>query len=246
MWCPSCRAEYRAGFTHCPDCDVDLVAERPPEEEPAPTRRATEDFGPSRLADPVEVYVGPPVEVGMMKSVLDGSRIPSEVWNSGMQGAYPGAFPSKLVVGSDDAERATELILAARTGELDLDAVEEKLGSRPSLDPNARLVAIFSGELEDGEEVQALLARRNIASAVVESKDEEVEVDVVVAAELVPVSLAILEAEEQGSLMLEPDDPEYEEGVDVEDLPAPDAPGPPPAGGPIADVKPWWRRRSKG
>ena len=25
MWCPKCKNEYRPGFTHCPDCDVDLV-----------------------------------------------------------------------------------------------------------------------------------------------------------------------------------------------------------------------------
>lgn len=30
MFCPQCRAEYRPGFTHCSDCDVDLV-ERLPE-----------------------------------------------------------------------------------------------------------------------------------------------------------------------------------------------------------------------
>lgn len=29
MFCPLCRAEYQAGFTHCADCDVDLVDERP-------------------------------------------------------------------------------------------------------------------------------------------------------------------------------------------------------------------------
>lgn len=29
MFCPVCRAEYRSGFTHCTDCDVDLVAELP-------------------------------------------------------------------------------------------------------------------------------------------------------------------------------------------------------------------------
>jgi hypothetical protein len=61
----------------------------------------------------------------------------------------------------------------------------------------------------------------------------------------VPVSLAILEAEEQSSLLLEPDEAEYEGGVDVEELPALDTPAPPPAGGPIADVKPWWRRGSR-
>jgi len=29
MYCPNCATEYRPGFTHCADCDVDLVAEPP-------------------------------------------------------------------------------------------------------------------------------------------------------------------------------------------------------------------------
>ena len=29
MFCPQCKAEYRSGFTHCPDCDVDLVENFP-------------------------------------------------------------------------------------------------------------------------------------------------------------------------------------------------------------------------
>ena len=29
MFCPQCQAEYRQGFTHCADCDVDLVWELP-------------------------------------------------------------------------------------------------------------------------------------------------------------------------------------------------------------------------
>lgn len=33
MFCPKCRTEYREGFTKCSDCGVDLVAERPPEEQ---------------------------------------------------------------------------------------------------------------------------------------------------------------------------------------------------------------------
>jgi hypothetical protein len=31
MFCPNCGIEYRAGFTHCNDCDVDLVEELPTE-----------------------------------------------------------------------------------------------------------------------------------------------------------------------------------------------------------------------
>jgi hypothetical protein len=33
MFCPNCGVEYRPGFTHCNDCDVDLVEELPGEEE---------------------------------------------------------------------------------------------------------------------------------------------------------------------------------------------------------------------
>jgi hypothetical protein len=29
MFCPDCGAEYRPGFTHCTDCDVDLESELP-------------------------------------------------------------------------------------------------------------------------------------------------------------------------------------------------------------------------
>ena len=36
MFCPQCKAEYRPGFTRCADCDVDLVHELPPIEEPPP------------------------------------------------------------------------------------------------------------------------------------------------------------------------------------------------------------------
>jgi len=32
MYCPQCKAEYRAGFTHCADCDVDLVHAFPEED----------------------------------------------------------------------------------------------------------------------------------------------------------------------------------------------------------------------
>jgi hypothetical protein len=34
MFCPKCRSEYRPGFTRCKDCDVTLVAELRPEEDP--------------------------------------------------------------------------------------------------------------------------------------------------------------------------------------------------------------------
>lgn len=42
MFCPVCKAEYRQGFTHCADCDVDLVWELPKE---ALEVRATAEIG---------------------------------------------------------------------------------------------------------------------------------------------------------------------------------------------------------
>ena len=33
MFCPVCKYEFRRGFTHCNQCDVDLVEALPPEEE---------------------------------------------------------------------------------------------------------------------------------------------------------------------------------------------------------------------
>lgn len=46
MFCPVCKYEFRRGFTHCNECDVDLVDALPPEEEvdhTAPTAAATLD-----------------------------------------------------------------------------------------------------------------------------------------------------------------------------------------------------------
>src|SRR5215472_6328636 len=37
MFCPKCGVEYRPGFKHCTDCDVDLVAEPPkPQKKESP------------------------------------------------------------------------------------------------------------------------------------------------------------------------------------------------------------------
>jgi hypothetical protein len=36
MFCPKCKAEYRADITRCPDCDEPLVAELEPSKAPGP------------------------------------------------------------------------------------------------------------------------------------------------------------------------------------------------------------------
>lgn len=64
MCCPSCRSEYRAGFTRCNDCDVALVAELPPEEE-------------MEFVDLVEVLsIADAGQIPLVKSILEAEEIP--------------------------------------------------------------------------------------------------------------------------------------------------------------------------
>ena len=120
MWCPSCGAEYRPGFTRCPDCDVDLVAEPPP--KPEPERRLPDAVSVASLGpEPAEVFVGPAVAVDMMRSVLEGSGIDCLILKSGLEAYGAGLMPQRILVRGEDGERAGEIILAARTGELEID-----------------------------------------------------------------------------------------------------------------------------
>lgn len=126
MWCPSCGAEYRPGFTRCPDCDVDLVSEPPPEPEPAAVGRTPVMLGVEYLGpDPAIVFVGSPPEADLIRSVLAGSGIDCVIWRSGLEQSYGGIAPNQVVVRREDAERAGEIIAAASTGELDLDAPDD-------------------------------------------------------------------------------------------------------------------------
>ena len=50
MFCPSCRAEYRAGFARCSDCGVELIETLPLTEESHPPNSVNDrpDEGPFR------------------------------------------------------------------------------------------------------------------------------------------------------------------------------------------------------
>jgi Putative prokaryotic signal transducing protein len=100
MICPECGSEYREGFTHCSDCDVDLV--EPEAEEPE--------------VDLVKVYEsGNPAIIPIVESVLRDA--PIEFLMKGnvvqaLQGAVgsPYAVPVEFWVRSDDEAAAREIL----------------------------------------------------------------------------------------------------------------------------------------
>lgn len=64
MFCPECGGEYREGFTHCADCDVDLVASLPPSPE----------VSDSGLVTVLET--DDPAELALAESLLQEAGIP--------------------------------------------------------------------------------------------------------------------------------------------------------------------------
>jgi membrane protease YdiL (CAAX protease family) len=82
MFCPGCGGEYRAGFSRCIDCELDLVPELPwelePREQPAP--EPAELSEPSELSEPwglATVFAtGDPTLLAQAKSLLDDAGIP--------------------------------------------------------------------------------------------------------------------------------------------------------------------------
>jgi len=73
MFCPVCKYEYRRGFTHCNDCDVDLVDALPSEDEVDHTLRTPAD----EMAQPTLLWKG--ASGGTFSAItaaLDAAKIP--------------------------------------------------------------------------------------------------------------------------------------------------------------------------
>jgi hypothetical protein len=108
MFCPTCRSEYRDGFVHCADCDVDLVSDLPP--APAPDDERSQ-------IQLVEVFeTGDPAEMSVLKSLLQDAEIDfttssetAKDYYAGGRGSF-GFGPMKLYVRSEDAAAASEII----------------------------------------------------------------------------------------------------------------------------------------
>lgn len=58
MFCPSCRDEYRPGFTRCATCDVDLVESLDAGEASAAAIQPTHDAPRAVAPEPTSLYCG--------------------------------------------------------------------------------------------------------------------------------------------------------------------------------------------
>jgi hypothetical protein len=100
-FCPDCEAEYRAGVTVCPDCNVELVEELTPQ---------------TKLHDTSE---GEPVALQSFKSGAEAEMVSELLERNGIRSfveggefaVIPGSFSQEVVVMVDerDLQRAIEI-----------------------------------------------------------------------------------------------------------------------------------------
>jgi hypothetical protein len=103
MICPECGSEYRDGFTHCNDCDVDLV-EPIAGESPEPDTELVKVF-----------QSGNPALIPIVESLLRDAQIEFMTKGQSVQ-ALQGAIGTSLIVPvqyfvrDEQAEQARELL----------------------------------------------------------------------------------------------------------------------------------------
>jgi hypothetical protein len=109
-YCPSCGAEYRAGYATCAECNVELIDEAP---DDASVRRS--EPGEIDLDTVlVEVYRTDRRHAELVRSFLEANAIPAITSGEGYSSAYPltvGAIGERRVLVRDqDAPAARALI----------------------------------------------------------------------------------------------------------------------------------------
>src|SRR5262245_36716519 len=115
MICPSCRAEYRPGFTMCSDCNVRLVDILPKPVTPEPVQ--------SNYV--VVSTVQGPLEEGQIRSFLEAAGIPTVIQGEAVGKVYgitvDGLGARQILVPSELAEAARDLLDRADHGDLEIE-----------------------------------------------------------------------------------------------------------------------------
>jgi hypothetical protein len=106
-WCPSCRSEYREGFTQCTECQVDLVDARPAE-------ASAEELVEVAAFDSLE-------QAELAQGLLEANDIPTEVEDARVPHPELGTVANgkvALLVPGQHVELAKSLLSEAERGEL--------------------------------------------------------------------------------------------------------------------------------
>jgi hypothetical protein len=103
LFCPNCKAEYKPGFSDCPDCDVSLVYELPSEQPLTPEE---ED-----RASLVKVYsTYRQSDVMLVKAYLDAEDIPYHLQGELYSGSGIYVTPVTLYVARSEADHVQEML----------------------------------------------------------------------------------------------------------------------------------------
>ncbi len=107
MFCPSCKLEYRAGFTHCSDCDVDLVAA-------LPTETAPQEVGVHDLRSPSILRRGVSVpDAALMRDALNVAGIRFNTRRASTEIVADGTPTYEFWVDSEDRANAVSVLESA-------------------------------------------------------------------------------------------------------------------------------------
>jgi len=121
-FCPSCGAEFRAGFTQCNTCQVPLVSSLETEEE-EPANPAGFDEGALQLLSSFNEES----QAAFVRHLLDAAGVPSVLLGGHAQNVA-GCEPYRLFVDEDYFEAAQETIASFHSPTLVTGQVEGQLG----------------------------------------------------------------------------------------------------------------------
>ncbi|MCK5328648.1 MAG: DUF2007 domain-containing protein [Candidatus Latescibacteria bacterium] len=98
MFCPECRAEYTEGVAECADCNIPLVPELPPEDEP-------------EYVDFEQVLCTfNPADIAIIRSLLDGEGVDYFFHGEHFSRIRPLVEPARLMVAKDQVQKAKEIL----------------------------------------------------------------------------------------------------------------------------------------